>query len=102
MSPSPTKRLACVIGANRSLGSAVKTKILLTRTHIKELKVIFDDYGMTKPGWLMQVTKLTRTRRATLNLLLFESGVDISWCAYATNDDSWTARLHEVWHGLNR
>jgi hypothetical protein len=101
MSPNPTKRLACVIGANGSLRSAARTKILLTRDHIKELKVIFDDYGMTKPGWLMQVTKLTRTRRATLNLLLFESGVDKSWCAYAVNDGSWTAKLHEVWHALN-
>jgi hypothetical protein len=78
-----------------------KREVLLDREEFKVLAMVFDDYGIKKPGWLRQQFFVNQRRRKQLSDILADVGCDGYACNTRGVSDGWARSLHVVWHSIN-
>ena len=78
-----------------------KKEISITRRQLAEITKLYSDSFSKKPGWLRQKFYIDQRRKKHLNNLLYESGLDNSWCGHCCAMDNWAGMLHSFWHEIN-
>lgn len=90
-----------ILGATLFLEVTPKNKIIIAKEQRVEAARLFKDYSLNCPGWLRNEFKLNQRRRKLLNSVLFEAGVDDSYCGKCVDDEDWSGLLHLLWHQIN-
>ena len=78
-----------------------KNEIIICDAQFKEIKWLFSQYDIEKPGWLRRKFRINQRRRKCLNDVIGEAQLDRIYCDTECLNGDWSMQIHHIWHDIN-